>query len=164
MSAKGPDIFGQLSGGVLTLECAGMLKLDSGPDLSPNLPLIILLDNTRFSKAEIPTLGDLRKFLKNYYGRKEKYIKLVPFSLFSIGDSSLWGLILKPTNRNKGEFERIGTFREFGDRSTLIRRLNSGSKAAQKYCAEWRRNLETGSESYMITIVLCFIPRMARQK
>ncbi|KUJ18197.1 HET-domain-containing protein [Mollisia scopiformis] len=157
----GPDPFGQLKDGILTISCPGALsgvwyrhsfkgnvqiqlpqkELFMKVDSDVNFTVYGVLRVILLPMVKLVTRKEDRKFqARDYYQ----------------------GLVLQPTLKKKGEYRRIGSFSnldlisfapdgsQFKERHALE---EHGPKMAGERCAEIRINPETGEEEYLFNIV-----------
>ncbi|CZR60690.1 uncharacterized protein PAC_10586 [Phialocephala subalpina] len=153
ISPSGPDLFGQLNGGILTLGCSAMI---SAKTIDGNFRNIII--SAKDDDIAISGWADIEDFA-------DTDVKLVPlgtrFNLVLRGGliALLIGLILRSTGGKKGEFERIGMFKLVVDNMDPIwLEFNAalegfGPSTAREHCAETRIHPETGKEQFVITII-----------
>lgn len=139
----GPDQFGQLRGGVLTLGCPGMLSPKIlGKAASESIAYHAYLHSVRDIDLRERDMSNV-KFVPILSSRKFRY------------PTEILGLILQSTGVKKDEFERISMFVAEGgtqaDFSKALQRYGPG--IARECCAETRIDPKSGKEQFVITIV-----------
>jgi hypothetical protein len=159
---SGPDPLGQLGGGVLTMSCSAML---SGKVIEYPSSFIDSYE------VEIPTAAGCEAF-EIYPDTREcvnRTVYVLPL-VHRLGNGtdnedeevlnyrSIDGILLAPSNNNKGEYNRIGFFWYSRDdevqRDRFVRALEaSGTATAESACARILSNPKFAGEPYVITII-----------
>ncbi|CZR51477.1 uncharacterized protein PAC_01353 [Phialocephala subalpina] len=163
VSPLGPDNFGQISGGVLTLGSSAMLPATL---IIRQFPRLILSADGQDIEVK-DTLSDEHCEGGEYTERNEEQdvivvpmIKWLDTSMIDPmvgGFASIFSLLLRPTTSKKGEFKRVGTLLLYSSGAcwhpfcAMLEKI--GASTAQECCAETRVDPETGKEQYVITII-----------
>ncbi|KAF8859341.1 HET-domain-containing protein [Acephala macrosclerotiorum] len=167
VSPLGPDNFGQISGGVLTLGCSAML--------AATLTLrhfALVKINATGKNIKIGGRSDEHYEGSEYTSHNEDQdvivvpmVKITWHSEIPIGNvnqklqglAGIRGLLLQPTMSKQGEFRRVGSFIIYSSKceyelfGAALEEL--GPRTARECCAETRVDPETGKEQYVITII-----------
>jgi hypothetical protein len=146
------DLFGEIKGGAIRLACSGLL---AGSFASHNTGR---WDTTWVSEdgLEVPVRRDSLEEFEN----SDRYsCFLLPLKMpgYEKGNPAR-GIVLRRTNRVKGEFQRVGAFLADGttnfEDDSFCRELDRrGQAIASAECSEVIENIEHPSESFVITIV-----------
>ncbi len=174
LSSLGPDTFGQVSGGMLTLGYSSMLTATFFIGEYIEVKIHGKDQGIEVDCGSDEYCGGIE------YEEKDRSLDVLAIPMLKwnpppeipVEDSgvegenlcerdqdhaSILGLLLQPTMSKQGEFRRVGSFsihdwdQGWGPFCEVLEEM--GPRIAREYCAETTLDPETGKEQYIITII-----------
>ncbi|KAK8103006.1 HET-domain-containing protein [Apiospora sp. TS-2023a] len=149
MVLSGPETFGSVSGGELTLVCAYILKGSMGYSLENKNP------NHFSPESDLPWSADIFVPFKSDCLNEPDLWSIKPIYLLPVlveEDYPVKGLVLQRCGNKAGQFRRIGMFDHGFKRALLQLMVHDGTVVAKKECARIMSEPVYQSTPYVITI------------